>query len=213
MKLKSSWIKLTPDKRMHKLSAPVVGLTGGIATGKSTVASILIEKGFPVINADHLVKEIYTHEDTKNFIRTNYPDVMNGSEIDFRHLRERVFTAPVVKEEIEAFIYARIPAAFAEAYKKLGTPELIIYDVPLLFEKHLDVMVDVKVLVYAPAKIQKARLMQRDGHEETMALAIMASQMDIEEKKDKSDFVIDNSGTLVELAEEVNQFLRQTMVN
>lgn len=209
MKLKSNWTKLTTEKRLHKLNVPVVGLTGGIATGKSTVAKILMAKGFPVINADLLVKEIYTHAATKNFIRTNYPDVMKGSEIDFRLLRERVFTAPAVKDEIEAFIYARMPAAFAEAYEKLGRPALVIYDVPLLFEKNLDVMVDVKVLVYAPEKIQKARLMERDGHEEAMAITIMKSQMDIEEKKNKSDFVIDNSGTLVELTEEVNQFLRQ----
>jgi dephospho-CoA kinase len=210
MRLKVKWTKLSTDKRLHKLNVPIVGLTGGIATGKSTVAKILIEKGLPVINADLLVKEIYTLSETKNFIRTNYPDVMKGSEIDFRLLRERVFTAPAVKDEIEAFIYARMPAAFALAYQNLGQPSLVIYDVPLLFEKHLDVMVDMKVLVYAPAKIQKARLMERDNHEESMALTIMASQMDIEDKKAKSDFVIDNSGTLVELAEEVNQFLRQS---
>lgn len=209
MKLKAQWKILTPDHRLHHLKVPVIGLTGGIATGKSTVASILIEKGLPVINADHLVKEIYTRSETKHFISTNYPQVMKGSEIDFRLLRELVFSAPVVKEEVEAFIYARLPEAFLSAYAKLGSPDLVIYDVPLLFEKHLDNIVDLKVLVYAPAKIQKARLMERDGHAEAMALTIMGSQMDIEEKKENSDIVIDNSGTLVELAEEVNQFLRQ----
>lgn len=209
MKLKSEFIKLTKDKRLHKLDVPVIGLTGGIATGKSTVAQLLIDAGLPVINADHLVKAVYAQPDTIHFVRTNYPDVMKGQEIDFRKLREKVFTAPVVKEEIEAFIYARLPEAFANAYEALGRPSQIVYDVPLLFEKKLDVMVDVKVLVYAPAKIQKARLMGRDGHEETMASTIMASQIDIEEKKSRSDFVIDNSGTMVELAEEVSQFLRQ----
>lgn len=209
MKLKSQWNKLSPEKRLHHLKVPVIGLTGGIATGKSTVASILIEKGFPVINADHLVKEIYTKTETKEFVRTNYPHVMKGSEIDFRLLRELVFSAPIVKEEVEAFIYARMPEAFSAAFSRIGNAEYVIYDVPLLFEKHLDTIVDMKVLVYAPAKIQKARLMERDGHEEAMALTIMSSQMDIEEKRDKSDVVIDNSGTLVELAEEVNQFLRQ----
>lgn len=210
MKLKPQWTKLPKEKRLHKLDVPVVGLTGGIATGKSTVANMLIEEGLPVINADHLVKDVYAQEETRAFVRTNYPDVMKGNDIDFRKLREKVFTAPVVKEEIEAFIYARLPDAFAAAYENLGRPEMIVYDVPLLFEKNLDVMVDVKVLVYTPAKIQKARLMGRDGHEESMASTIMASQIDIEEKKEKSDFVIDNSGTLVELAEEVKQFLRQT---
>jgi dephospho-CoA kinase len=162
-----------------------------------------------VINADHLVKEIYTHTETRNWIKTNYPEAMKKDVIDFKVLREMVFTAPAVKDEIEAFIYARMPDAFAAAFEKLGRPSFVIYDVPLLFEKHLDVMVDMKVVVYSPAKVQKARLMVRDGHEEAMALTIMASQLDIEEKKSKADFVIDNSATLVELAEEVNQFVRQ----
>ncbi len=210
MKLKSQWNKLSGDKRLHHLKVPVIGLTGGIATGKSTVASTLIEKGLPVINADLLVKEIYARPETKEFVKTNYPQVMKGHEVDFRKLRELVFSAPIVKEEVEAFIYARMPETFQAAFAKLGDPEFVIYDVPLLFEKHLDPVVDMKVLVYAPAKIQKARLMQRDGHEEAMALTIMSSQMDIEEKRDKSDVIIDNSGTLVELAEEINQFLRQT---
>jgi len=209
MKLKSQWVKLTAANRLHHLNVPVIGLTGGIATGKSTVAKILAEKGLPVINADHLVKDIYAKPETKEFVRTNYLHVMNGTEIDFRKLRELVFSAPIVKEEVEAFIYARMPEAFDGAYSKLGRPELVIYDVPLLFEKHLDTVVDMKVLVYAPAKIQKARLMERDGHEEAMAMTIMGSQMDIEEKREKSDVLIDNSGTLTELAEEVNQFLRQ----
>ncbi len=209
MKLKKNFSKLSETKRLHGMKVPVIGLTGGIATGKSTVAKILMEKKIPVINADLLVKEIYTRKDTKDFIRTNYPDVMNEAEIDFRKLRDKVFTAPVVKEEIEAHIYARLKDAFLAAYEKLGRPEYVVYDVPLLFEKHLDPMVDLKVLVYAPEKIQRARLMERDGHEEAMADLIMDSQLGIEEKKEKSDLVIDNSGTKVELAEEVEQFLRQ----
>ena len=118
----------------------------------------------------------------------------------------------MVKEEIEAYIYTRLPGAFGQAYEDLGKPEFVIYDVPLLFEKHLDSMVDIKVVVYSPEKIQKARLMERDGHEEAMAETIMATQLDIEEKKEKADFVIDNSATLEELAEEVNQLLRQIFV-
>lgn len=209
MKLKAEWNKLPAEKRLHGLNVPIIGLTGGIATGKSTVSKMLSDQGLPVINADHLVKDIYARPETREFIRNNYPDVMKGSDIDFRLLREKFFTAPVVKEEIEAFLYARMKEAFEKAYAKLGQPPVVVYDVPLLFEKHLESLVDMKVLVYAPAKIQRARLMERDGHEESMATTIMESQMDIETKKDKSDFVIDNSATLEDLTEEVNQFLRQ----
>lgn len=213
MNLRKCFFRLSAEKRLHGLMVPVIGLTGGIATGKSSVAKILMAKNIPVINADHLVKEIYTRKETQNFIRTNYPDVMNGEAIDFRKLRDKVFTAPVVKEEVEAFIYARLKDAFLGAYDKLGKPDFVVYDVPLLFEKNLAPMVDLKVLVYAPEKIQRARLMERDGHEEEMARTIMDSQMDIEVKKEKADIVIDNSGTMVELAEEVEQFLRQVFEN
>ncbi len=209
MKLRAEWKKLTPEVRLHTLGVPIIGLTGGIATGKSTVAELLIKRGLPVINADHLVKGIYAKEDTKDFIRRNYPDVILADEIDFKKLREKVFTDPQVKEEIETHIYARLKNAFSEAYRKLGEPEFVVYDVPLLFEKKLDSVVDMKVLVYAPESIQRKRLMSRDGHEETIARTIMASQLNIEDKKSRADFVIDNSSTLTELAREVDNFLRQ----
>lgn len=213
MKLKPEWNKLEPKKRLHGLAVPVIGLTGGIATGKSTVAKLLIGHGLPVINADTLVKEIYARDEVKGWIKFNYPKVMNGDQIDFRLLREKFFTAPAVKEEVEAFIYARLPGAFGAAYETLGKPDFVIYDVPLLFEKHLDVLVDMKVVVYTSAKIQQARLMDRDKHEEAMAKTIMATQIDIDEKKSRADFVIDNSTTMEELAEEVNQFLRLIFTN
>lgn len=209
MKLSVEWKKLTPGLRLHSLEVPIIGLTGGIATGKSTVAELLIERGLPVINADHLVKDIYAKEDTKDFIRRNYPDVILADEIDFKKLREKVFSNSQVKDEVETHIYARLKNVFTEAYDKLGSPDFVVYDVPLLFEKKLDSVVDMKVLVYAPESIQKKRLMSRDGLEETIARTIMASQLNIEDKKSRADFVIDNSSTLAELAREVDNFLRQ----
>ncbi len=209
MKLRAEWRKLTPGMRLHTLDVPIVGLTGGIATGKSTVAELLIEKGLPVINADLLVKEIYSKEETRNFIKRNYPEVILNNDIDFKKLREKVFTDSVVKDDVEAHIYGRLKNAFTEAYEKLGSPDFVVYDVPLLFEKKLDPVVDVKVLVYAPEDIQRKRLMARDGDEEDMARTIMASQLNIEDKKVRADFIIDNSSTKAELARKVEQFLRQ----
>jgi dephospho-CoA kinase len=116
-----------------------------------------------------------------------------------------------MKVEIETFIYQRLPDAFMRAYQKLKAPELIIYDVPLLFEKNLDNLVDINVLVYAPRKIQGIRLMNRDGILEDLAESILDQQMSIEDKKRKAQFIIDNSKTETELAEEIKQFLRQIL--
>src|SRR5690606_13710936 len=98
----------------------------------------------------------------------------------FPTLRERFFKDPALKKDLEAFIYQRLPKAFHEAYARLGSPSYVVYDVPLLFEKGLDQLVDLRVLVYAPRKIQRARLMKRDGHLEEMAERILDQQMDIE---------------------------------
>lgn len=209
MKLKAKYQKLSPQERLYQLRVPLIGLTGGIASGKSTVGKMLQQKGLALINADLLVKDIYSLPETFDFIADNYPDVIKNDTIQFPLLREKVFSDLSVKSQIEAFIYQRLPAAFMRAYQQLKDPQLVVYDVPLLFEKKLEPFFDVKVLVYSPRKVQRARLMLRDGHLESMADNILNQQMDIEEKKLKADFIIDNSQTEAELTEEINQLLRQ----
>lgn len=208
MKLKSIHHIKSSEQRLYGVTVPVVGLTGGIATGKSTVSKILESKGFSIIDADRLVKDVYALPETKEFILKRHPEVIQNGQISFPLLREKVFSDQTTKIDIESFIYQRLPAAFNSALKKLKDPKVIIYDVPLLFEKKLAPFFDLTVLVYAPRNIQRARLMTRDGHQETMADNILNQQMDIEEKKEKAKFIIDNSKTEAELAEEVNQFLR-----
>ncbi|HXH75828.1 MAG TPA: dephospho-CoA kinase [Bacteriovoracaceae bacterium] len=206
------FIKLNDATRLHNLNVPVIGLTGGIATGKSTVSKMLIDAGLPIIDADKLVKYVYTLEATREFIQKQHSDVWINEEINFPKLREKFFKNPAVRQEIEKFIYERLPGALHAAYVALGNPPYIVYDVPLLFEKQLEDKVDLKVLVYAPRKIQRARLMVRDGHLEEMAETILDHQLDIEDKRLKSDFIIDNSGSMEELAVEVQSFLRQVLL-
>lgn len=211
MKLKEKYIKLNSQNRLHGLNIPVIGLTGGIATGKSTVAKFLRSKGLPLLDADELVKNIYAKVETKNFVKENFPKAVHQDSIHFPTLREIFFNEPQAKIEIESFIYQRLPQAFLEALTKLGNPNFIIYDVPLLFEKKLNPLVDLSVVVYAPRNIQKARLMRRDGILDEMAQNILNHQEDIEDKKLKADFLIDNSLSETELAEEINQFLRKIL--
>lgn len=208
MKLKATYQKLSSEQRLYGIKTPLIGLTGGIATGKSTVAEILKNRGLPVINADRLVKEIYSLPETREFIQKNYPEVIKENEIQFPLLRKKVFTSPEVKSNIENFIYQLLPEAFRKSYDNISNAKVIVYDVPLLFEKKMETLFDLTLLVYAPRNIQRARLIKRDGHLESMADDILDQQIDIEEKKLKADFIIDNSRTEAELPEEVNQFLR-----
>jgi dephospho-CoA kinase len=209
MKLKTKNRLHSSDQRLYQIRVPVIGLTGGIASGKSTVSRMLRERGFDVLDADHLVKDVYALPETLEFIQKRHPEVIQDGKIVFPLLREKVFKDKKVKLEIENFIYQRLPDAFQAVYKKLNSPQVVIYDVPLLFEKNMEGMFDVTVLVYAPRSIQQARLMTRDGHAEAMANSILDQQMDIEEKKEKAEFVIDNSRTEAELVVGIDAFLHQ----
>ena len=213
MKINEDLNRLSKDQRLYQLDVPVIGLTGGIATGKTTVSQKLQEKGFAVINADHLVKDIYALPETFEFIRNEFPDVIKNEQIQFPLLRQFVFANSEDKVKIENFIYARLAQAFNAAFNKFDHPQMIIYDVPLLFEKNLQPLFDMTVLVYAPREIQQTRLMKRDNVLEEMAETMLNSQMDIEEKKAKADFIIDNSKSESELAKEINRLLHKLQMN
>lgn len=208
MKLKTSSPSFDVANRLYKLSVPVIGLTGGIATGKSTVAELLKAHNIPVINADLLVKEIYKKQKTIDLVKALAPEVYKSQQIDFKLLREKFFTNSELKAKLEHFIYQELPMAFNEVFQSLNDPKLVVYDVPLLFEKKMEKYFDLTVLVYAPRKIQRARLMERDGHLEDMAETILKQQIDIEEKKLKADYVINNSFSKEELVAETSQFLQ-----
>lgn len=211
--LKPQFIKLRPDYRLYNFGKPIIALTGGIATGKSTVTKLLEAKGIKIIDADALVKNIYAKQESLEFIRQNFPEAWKHEAIDFKVLRELFFQNPKVKELVEGFIYSRLPLAFREASMKIQDQNFYFYDVPLLFERNLDQKVDLKIVVYAPQTVQLARLIDRDGTKEEIGKKILMSQMDIEEKKERADFVIDNSGSMVELAAEVDSLLQQILEN
>ncbi len=196
-RLKPQWIRLEKNQRLHQCPIPIIALTGGIATGKTTTSQLFEKKGIPVINADALIKEIYTQEDSLNFILAEFPEVVIEKKIDFKKLRQKVFNEEANKLKLESFLYKRMPQKFlSEIPSKKST---IIYDVPLLFEKNLDSLVDVKILVYTSENIQLKRLIKRDGISSDLAQKMLATQSSIEEKKHKVDFIIDNTGKQEEL--------------
>ena len=207
-KLKSKWITKNPENRLYQMPVPIIGLTGGIGTGKSTVSDILLKKNIAVIDADKLVKNIYTLPETLEFVSKHFPLAFQNGSIDFPKLREIVFADPSAKKSIEDFIYAYLPSEFKKAYEELNSPQFIVYDVPLLFEKKLDEKVDLTVCVYAKRETQIERLVSRDKSSLQLAENILASQMDIDEKKGKANLVIDNQNNLETLNLSIEQFLR-----
>lgn len=210
-KLKNNLVKLTPESRLYNTPVPIIGLTGGIGTGKSTVAAALRKHGLHIIDADANVKMVYQKAETVDFIRQNFPIVLTKTEaegrIDFKKLREIVFANPDARTLLEGYIYSHLPEVFKEAFSLFEKPAVIIYDVPLLFEKQLHLLVDISVCVYAPREVQIARLMARDHSTRELAESILSSQLDIEEKKKLSDFTIENTGDLNLLEKNIHEFI------
>jgi dephospho-CoA kinase len=210
-KLKSSIQLLDPENRMHDLNCPILGLTGGIATGKSTVAKIFVDKGFSLISADNLVKKVYQKKQIINFIKENWPDVFENNEINFKLLRTIAFSNIKNRTKIEELIYSHLKDQFLKEFNTFKNPELVVYDVPLLFEKNLTKLIDFNVVVYSSVRKQIERLIIRDGVTEAEASLALSNQIDIDKKKDMCDYLIPNIDTLEELTKEVELFIDDSL--
>jgi len=192
MKLKDKFIKLNKADRLYELDIPIIALTGGIATGKSTAAQFFLQKGIPLLDADKLVKIVYQKEAVKEYLQKKFPQVIEGNSINFKSLRSLFFSDLEVKKEIENLIYSYLPEVFRQELERLESPSFVLYDIPLLFEKNLEHKFDVNILVYATPEIQIQRLMSRDQHTREEAVNIISHQISIDEKKKRADFILDN---------------------
>lgn len=210
--LNTKWITKNQNTRLYQIPVPIVGLTGGIATGKSTMAEFFRKNNVPVIDADKLVKNIYQKKDTLEFIKNNFPEAVENNSIVFPRLRELAFTNPIIKKLLEDFIYALLPGEFTTVFKALPPSTYIVYDVPLLFERGLDQFLDVTICVYAPREIQIERLMERDGVDQSLAEKILDQQMNIEDKKKKANLIINNTQSKDQLEAEFKKVLAQLAI-
>jgi dephospho-CoA kinase len=195
--------------RLYQISVPIVALTGGIACGKTTVAKMFIEKNIPLISADELVKEIYQEAEAFEFIKKTFPAATTEGKINFGILRSAVFDDNQLQAKVEEFIYQRLPEKFLAAFTQFSKPKLVVYDVPLLFEKKLNTKVDKIICVYCPKEKQIERLLNRDKITLDLAQKILQKQIDIEEKKKLADIVISNTMDLNHLKEEFTKAFDQ----
>lgn len=208
-KLKNKWVTKEISDRLYALPVPIVGLTGGIGTGKSTVANLFRKAGIPVIDADGLVKNVYRRNESLEFVKNHFPLAVNEAGIDFKILRQEAFKSAQNQALIEQYIYQQLPGEFKSAFDNFDSPAFIVYDVPLLFEKHLNEKVDVTLCTYSPRAIQLSRIIARDQISEELAQNILSKQIDIETKKASSDLVIENISDFLTLELEFEKVLNQ----
>ena len=184
-----------------------VGLTGGIASGKSTVARMLVELGAVHVDFDVLAHEVEApgRPAWRELVAAFGQGILNADEtINRAVLGELVFRDTARREALNAIVH---PAVFTAWRRQLGEIEkkdphaVVLADVPLLFEVGAEGMVDLVLLVYIPPAEQIRRLMARNGYSRPEAEARLASQMPIDAKLVRADIVIDNRGTVAETRE------------
>jgi dephospho-CoA kinase len=192
MEIKKELIRLNKEQRLYNIEKPIIGLTGGIATGKSSISNYLKSKyHLEIIDADLLVKEIYQTSEAIDFVENHASEAVKNNLIDFTLLRKLVFTNNELKKNIENFIYSKLPITFKDKLKTINQ-SFVIYDVPLLFEKKLNFLTDINILIYASRGTQIKRIQQRDGTSQEVIEKILESQLPIEEKRKKAQFIIEN---------------------
>ena len=190
----------------------IIGLTGGIASGKSTVACMLEEKGAVIIDADRVAREVVlpgkpAWREIRDWLG---PSILGpGGAIDRARLGKLVFSDAAEREKLNRIVHPRVMEIFVARTEEIRSccPEaVVVYDVPLLIEAGMQRMVDLVVLVYAREEIQLSRLQRRDNLSAEEALARLRAQMPLEEKRAYADVIIDNSGSLEETCRQVEAF-------
>ncbi len=183
-----------------------IALTGGIATGKSTVASLLALNGMRVIDADSISHEIL--DASHSWVKESFGDeYVNSSKVDRAKLGSLVFSNIELKKKLEEFLHPKIRLEIEKRSIKQDSfkfPYLI--DIPLFFENGAYDIAE-SVVVYTPSDTQLQRFMKRNGYSEEESLKRIASQMPIDEKRDRATWVIDNSKNLKYLQQEVEEFV------
>ena len=196
----------------------IVGLTGGIATGKSTFSAELARRGCFLVDADEVAREVVApgseglariaSEFGKEFVR---PD----GELDRERLGRLVFADESCRERLNAIVHPRVRTLMWDSlreYVRGDARRIGIADIPLLFEGGTHTLADVTVLIYAPVARQMDRLRQRSNLSEEDARLRIGAQMPIEEKRRLADIVVDNSGSaekVPQLAARLHELLEE----
>lgn len=179
----------------------VIGLTGGIASGKSTVSRIFKNAGAVIVDADRIARDVVKKglPAYREIIDTFGDKVLApGGEIDRSVLGDIIFNDPQKKQLLDRIVHPHVRKETSLQLKhieKNDSNSIVILDIPMLMEAQMHKELSDVIVVYVPEDTQVKRLIQRDGISEADALVRIRSQMPIEEKKDLATIIIDNSGS------------------
>ena len=192
----------------------IVGLTGGIATGKSTVSRMFKDQSVPVIDADKIARQVCEiGEPAYDKIVTTFGSeiILTTGHLNRKKLGKMVFEDNKKLKKLNGIVHPEVKKVIREEIKrhKVFKTPFIVLDVPLLFESRFNLLCDVIVVVFTNEKTQLERLKKRDHFNEEDAKKRMAAQMSIKEKLSLSNFKIDNSLSILETRKQFDTFMKR----
>ncbi len=195
----------------------IVGLTGGIATGKSTVTQMFKSVDIPVVETDKIARDML-RKGTEGYeeVVTAFSSsiLLTNNDINRKKLAMIVFSNPQRRKKLNDIVHPRVKSIIKteiQTHKELGT-KILVLDVPLLFETDFIDLVDKTMVVYTTFKKQKERLMERERIDKDYAELKISAQMPLNRKVDLADYVIDNSLSILETRKEFNKILEKLEV-
>lgn len=185
----------------------LIGLTGGAGSGKSTVAAMLHELGAAVVDADEAAHAVYEPGEPgfDEVVAAFGREFVRDGRIDRARLGELVFRDSAALRKLNSIVHPLVRNWMARRTAEAadGGAEVVVHDIPLLYENGLEKLYEEVVVVYVPEALQVTRLVESRGLDEGRARSIVAAQMPIEEKRRRARHVIDNSGSIDQTREQV----------
>ncbi|MGI9385265.1 MAG: dephospho-CoA kinase [Methyloligellaceae bacterium] len=186
----------------------IIGLTGSMGMGKSTAAKRFRGHGIPVFDADAEVHRLYAGE-AAPLIEAAFPGTVADGSVDRKRLGAAVVGDRAALKRLESIIHPLVREGqrrFIETHSKAGA-DLVILEIPLLFETGADDRVDATVVVTAPPDLQRARVLDRPGMTPEKLEALLSEQMPDDEKRQRADFVVDTSGPVEETGRKIDMII------
>ena len=196
----------------------ILGLTGSIASGKSTVSKMICEFGIPIVDADVIAKQVVEVGQVayQKIVETFGPEILfENEEINRPALGAIIFNNPERREELNKIVHPEVRKVMLQQSKRLLDEghRIVILDIPLLFESKLTSLVEKTIVVYVDEENQIKRLMKRNNLSEEEAMARIKSQIPISEKVKLADYVIDNNDTIEYTNKQVKALITKIIGN
>ncbi len=189
----------------------IIGLTGGIASGKTVVSDYLKELGYPIVDADELARDIMAPESAVlHRVRAAFGDTVfcDDGTLDRAALGRKVFSDEKARATLDAITHPAIRCLAEKRFGELQAEPLVFFVVPLLYESGMDALCDKVWLVHTDETLRQQRLMKRDGINEGYAAQKMQAQMSEVERLAKAPYVLENNGDKEKLRAQVKKLLK-----